>query len=501
MKRKIAIIGGIVVVVGLLAGFGWHFFGDRISGGNKAGDDVVYVSTVSSLTETASGTQNRYAGVVEPQQTVEVKLESNRVVKEVKVTVGQEIAVGTPLFEYDASASQDDLEQAQLELEQLKNDLLSLQDQLATLESEKKTATQDNQLSYTIQIQQSKMDIKKNEYSQKSKAKEIEKLQSAAVNTIITSEIAGVIKSIDTSKLDESSAGSPDDLDMMNSGSGDGESSAFITILGTGTYRVKGIVNETNVSSIIEGSPVIIRSRVDEEQIWQGTMGNVDRENPTNSSSGGGGGMMMYGYGGYSSSSSEEAQTSSSSYPFYVELGDASGLMLGQHVYIEMDYGQDEVKDGLWLDSFYIVDVDTDPYVWMASDKDRLMKQPVELGDYDANLDKYEIVKGLEKEDCIAYPTSALEEGLPTEINDGAQIPYTGGEEELPQEGGDLENPEEGMPMDGEALDEDPMINEGPGSDVDLSEQDMENISDSPDGPFAEDMIVQEDVQEGVAPE
>ncbi|MGI6070655.1 MAG: biotin/lipoyl-binding protein [Blautia sp.] len=500
MKRKIAIIGGIVVVAGLLAGFGWHFFGDRISGGSKDSGNVVYVSTVSSLTETASGTQNRYAGVVEPQQTVEVKLESNRVVKDVKVTAGQEVKAGTPLFEYDASASQDDLEQAQLELEQLKNDVMSLQDQLATLEKEKKTATQDNQLSYTIQIQQTKMDIKKNEYSQKSKAKEIEKLQSAAANTVITSEIDGVIKSIDTSKLDENSSGSPGDLDMMNSGSGDGENSAFITILGTGTYRVKGVVNETNASSIIEGSPVIIRSRVDQDKTWQGAMGTVDREHPINSSNSGGGSMVI-GYG--MSSGGEEAQTSSSSYPFYVSLEDASGLMLGQHVYIEMDFGQDEVKDGLWLDSFYIADVDKAPYVWMANDKDKLVKQPVELGEYDENLDKYEIVKGLDMEDCIAYPTAALEEGLPTEINDGAQIPYTGGDEgQNPEEGlpADGENAEEGTPIDGEPLDDSPMIEQGPGADADLSEQDMENISESPDGPFADDVIVQENVQEGVAP-
>ena len=28
--------------------------------------------------------------------------------------------------------------------------------------------------------------------------------------------------------------------------------------------------------------------------------------------------------------------------------------MLGQHVYIERDLGQDEQKDGLWLSDYYI---------------------------------------------------------------------------------------------------------------------------------------------------
>lgn len=485
MRRKIIIIGGILIAVGLFAGFGWHFLGDRIGSAGESSGNVVYVSTVSSLTETASGVQNRYAGVVEPQETVEVKLESNRVVKDVKVSVGQEIAAGTPLFEYDASASRDELEQAQLELEQLQNDVLSLQEQLSTLEKEKKTAGEDNQLSYTIQIQRTKMDIKKNEYSQKSKSKEIEKLQSSAANTVITSEIAGVVKSIDTSQLEDGTGSVAEDL---SSGTGK-EGAAFITILGTGTYRVKGTVNEQNMQSIIEGSPVIIRSRVDSSVTWKGTMGMVDMENPISNNN-----NMNY-YGG---SGGEEEQTISSSYPFYVNLESADGLMLGQHVYIEMDYGQEEQKDGLWLDSFYIVDPETDPYVWKSDERDRLVKQAVTLGEYDAELGKYEITDGLTKEDCIAFPTEALEEGLETEINDSAQIPYTGGAESSDES---MDETLEAVPE--EELDEDPVV-EGPGeeaADENMTEEDLEAIEASPDGPFADVIVEDTTVQEGVGPE
>ena len=42
--------------------------------------------------------------------------------------------------------------------------------------------------------------------------------------------------------------------------------------------------------------------------------------------------------------------------------------MLGQHVYIEPDEGQDEKKSGIWLNDYFIVDADTDnPYVWIAN--------------------------------------------------------------------------------------------------------------------------------------
>ena len=34
--------------------------------------------------------------------------------------------------------------------------------------------------------------------------------------------------------------------------------------------------------------------------------------------------------------------------------------MLGQHVYIEMDEGQEDQKTGIWLGDYYIVDADTE---------------------------------------------------------------------------------------------------------------------------------------------
>ena len=47
------------------------------------------------------GVQQRFAGVVEPQETYEVQVQQDRTVKEVLVEKGQEVQVGTPLFTYD----------------------------------------------------------------------------------------------------------------------------------------------------------------------------------------------------------------------------------------------------------------------------------------------------------------------------------------------------------------------------------------------------------------
>ena len=59
-----------------------------------------------------------------------------------------------------------------------------------------------------------------------------------------------------------------------------------------------------------------------------------------------------------------DGMTQSSNYPFYVQLDGTNGLMLGQHVYVEPDVGQQEVKTGIWLSDSFINDVDSNPYVW-----------------------------------------------------------------------------------------------------------------------------------------
>ena len=416
MKKRIIIVLGILIAAGGIGSGVWYHFNG--SGQSGSGDTVVYVSKVSVITGAETAATNRFAGVVEPQETVNVKIESGRKVKEVQVKTGEEVKKGQLLFEYDLSSIEDDLKQAQLDLDRLKNEQISLTEQISTLEAEKKKAKAEDQLSYTIEIETNKMNLKKNEYSQKSKQSEIDKLQSATQNTEVRSEIDGVIQKIDTSKMTSDDGDSVDDssaMDSTSSSDSSSDSSAFITILSTGAYRVKGKVNEQNRDSIVPGEAVIIRSRVDSSKTWKGTMGSIDVNNGTSDDSSN---DMYFGM----SSTSSDDQTTSTSYPFYVELDSSENLMLGQHVYIERDIGQDDQKDGLWLSDYYILDTDTnEPYVWAANDKNRLEKRYVTLGKHDDDLGEYEIVDGLRKKDAIAFPTDALEEGEKTEVGDLAQ--------------------------------------------------------------------------------
>ena len=457
MKKRILIALGVLVLAAGIGAGGWYYYTHHA--GSAGGSDIVYVTKISKLSEMDSGVENRYAGVVEPQETVQVKIESGRKVKEVQVKTGQEVKKGQLLFQYDLGSIQQSLQEAQLALDRLKNEQLSISDQITTLEAEKKKATADNQLSYTIEIETQKMNLKKNEYSQKSKQSEIDKLQSATQNTEVRSEIDGVIQKIDTSKMTSDDGDSVDDSSAMDSsmssGDGSSDSSAFITILSTGAYRVKGKVNEQNRDSIVPGEAVIIRSRVDSSKTWKGTMGSVDVNNGTSDDSSND--MYM----GMASTSSDD-QTTSTSYPFYVELDSSENLMLGQHVYIERDIGQDEKKDGLWLSDYYILDTDTnEPYVWAASDKNRLEKRYVTLGEHDDDLGEYKIVEGLTKKDAIAFPTAALEEGEKTEIGDLAQT-MSGGADGITDMDADHGNMDDEQPdsADGEAY-TDPDMEEG----------------------------------------
>lgn len=419
MDKKYKIIGGIcgaVCIGGIAVGI---FFVRR--NGEKEAEELAYVMSVSSMND-MSGTQ-RLAGVVESQKTLEIQKDSQREVKEVLVKAGDDVDVGTPLFTYDTASLEMDIQQARLDLERADSEMANLQAQIQQLEKEKKDAPEEEQFSYITQIQSAQMDLKKSEYDKKAKEVEINRLQSQIDNSTVTSEMKGVVKSVQNQEQTS--------MNMY----GDSSSQAFITILATGEYRVKGRVNEQNISEIVEGEGAVVRSRVDEDQVWTGTYSAVDTKNPQSNSS-----MMYYGGG-----SEDSAQTTSTSYPFYVELDSSQGLLLGQHVYIEHDMGMAQREPGVWLNEAFIADLDKKPYVWVETEK-TLEKRTVVLGTYDGEMMQYKIEDGVENGDYVAYPQDFLEEGMKT-THDPAQawagsLEETGGEEIIQEETGEISEEE-----------------------------------------------------------
>ena len=92
--------------------------------------------------------------------------------------------------------------------------------------------------------------------------------------------------------------------------------------------------------------------------------------------------------------------------------------MMGQHVYMEVDMGQNsesDTKEGVWLDE-YLIDLtdESNPFVW-KDDNGTLVKQPVTLGEHDENLARYLVTDGLFETDRIAVPDTSLSEGMKTD--------------------------------------------------------------------------------------
>lgn len=437
--KRIWIVCGAVLAA--LIGVGiWMLTGKDDTGDSE---NVLYADSVGMLTGTGLGTQNRFSGTVESQDTLKISLTEGQKVKEIYVEKGQEVQPGTPLFQYDTEELAMTLEQGNLELERIANSIDSLNMQIAALAQEKNSAPSSEQLSYTTQIQSLQTDVKQEEYNYKVKELEVSRakknLESAAVN----STIFGIVQEINPEPSYDNYTG---------------EKQAFMSILSTGKYRIKGRISEQNIGNLYEGMPVIVHSRVNEEEIWTGVVDSIDTEKPENSQS------MMY----YGMDSSQQATR----YPFYVTLNTSDGLMLGQHVYIEPNLGQ--ADDGMWLMSAYIVDADShSPYVWLAGEDGKLEKREIKLGGYDEERDAWEVLGNLKATEYIVWPSDDCKKGAAVVKNDGT-MGISGGMNlddgaELDMNLDDGANPEDSMePDDGVNPDSsaEPLMDELPGQDA-----------------------------------
>lgn len=387
------------------------------SGGADTKKNVAATQSVSMLMGLDVAGVNRYSGVAEAKSSQKVEKDSEKTVAECLVEVGQEVHAGDVLFRYDVEAMRLSVESAKLELEQLQNQVNSYERQIAQLEKEKKSASKSEQLSYTLQIQEAQLDQAEAQYNLKQKQMEMEKLEKSTENADVCAEVDGVVQSIN-----ENGSGG----DYYGYGESD---NAYITIMETGTYRIKGSVSENNVYALYEGMEVTVQSRTDPGMTWSGTVSEINTGSTEEENNNG---------GYYEENNGENA----SKYSFYVELTDSEGMMMGQHVYI-LPYALDRSNGtGVVLPASFVVDPEGAAYVWAAGSKDTLEKRSVTLGAYDDVLMTYAIESGLTTEDYIADPASALTEGQAVVKYDASSYGFGSGDatEEggLPAEDGDF---------------------------------------------------------------
>ena len=367
MKRKMRVC--MAAVLALLV---------SLTACGKNGTDV-YVQSVGSLSAMGGiAPGDRFAGLVVSEHVAEIEKDREKTIQELLVREGDDVKKGDPLFSYDTEQLQLTLEKQQLELEQLKASIENFKSQIKQLERERERVYGTAKLQYTVQIQSTQVDLKEAELNVKTKETEVEKSRELLENATVVSPVTGRIQSISENGTDNQ-----------------GNPLPYITIQQAGSYRVKGMLGELQRGGVVEGSRMRILSRTNENQFWTGTVSLVDFENPTQDN-----GNNMYGM-------SVDEMTTSSKYPFYIELGSTEGLLLGQHVYIELDAEEMEMTGVPLSMSFVAYEEDGTPYVW-AEHRGRLEKRKITLGDMDEMTGLISVLEGLTAEDYIAFPDPAV---------------------------------------------------------------------------------------------
>lgn len=369
-KTKIMILISaclLIVVIGI-----YYLFPKEASNGN------IYVQKVSTIIG-SSYTENRYSGVVESSETVDINQDGNKSITDMYVKEGQKVNKGDKLFSYDTTEAANSIAQKKLDIEAQNNEITA---QNNTIEDYKAELNKGgDKVEIQARINDASYAIRQAQNTIKATQTEIDQLNKQIENSTVLSTIDGIIKEVNKDGgTDES-----------------GNQKPLVSITQTTDFRVKGSISE--MGTISEGTSVIVRSRVNEDQIYKGTVTKVETEPQSNSNN------NFYG---------ADSGESASKYPFYVSLDNNKGLMLGQHVYIEVDNGQSTKKKGIWLDASFIVSDDNgNSYVWV-SERGKLKKRKVELGKSDEETYTTKIKSGLNVDDYIAWADDSYSEGMKT---------------------------------------------------------------------------------------
>lgn len=372
MKKKTKIIILISACI-LIAVIGIYFLFPK-----ESNNQNIYVQKVSTIIG-SSYTENRYSGVVESSETVDINQDGNKSITDMYVEAGQKVSKGDKLFSYDTTEASNSIAQKKLDIEAQNNEIQAQNNTIADYKAELNKGR--DKVEIQARINDASFAIRQAQNTIKATQTEIDQLNKQIENSTVLSTIDGIIKEVNKDGgTDES-----------------GNQKPLVSITQTTDFRVKGSISE--MGTISEGTSVIVRSRVNEDQIYKGTVTKVETDPQSNSNN-----------NFYGADSSESA----SKYPFYVSLDNNKGLMLGQHVYIEADNGQSTKKKGIWLDASFIVSDDNgNSYVWV-SEKGKLKKRKVELGNTDEETYTTKIKSGLSVDDYIAWADDSYSEGMKT---------------------------------------------------------------------------------------
>ena len=361
----------------------------------------------AGMLTTAATSSDKFAGVVVSDNAVEIDRDSDKQISELYVSVGDTVRVNEKLFEYDTDTLSLTIDKQQLEMDKLTQQIKDLDTQIKALEKQittekkKKEKEQDKQLLATLdlQLRSVKADHTQATYDKQTLQAEITYNQNMLKNAVVRSPIKGTVRAINEN-------GSP-----------------YITIQQAGAFQVKGSLNELSLNAgIMEGVAVTILSRVDPTRFWTGVVTMVDYNAGSSNED------------GYVS----DGMSTSTSYPFYITLDNTDGLLLGQHVYIQISAAAIS-DDLLRIPEGYVMDIAMDEETWettgtvwtMNPETGKLTKATVILGEYDPTYGTYVILDGITAESYLADPADpGVKEGA--EVHKLGELEYMGQTEPVP---------------------------------------------------------------------
>ena len=364
----------------------------------------VNVEQASMLT-TAVTSSDKFAGVVVSENVVEIERDTEKQIDELLVAVGDIVRVNEKLFSYDTDTLSLTIDKQQLELDKLTQQIKDLTSQKTNLEKDikkekaKKPKDQDKDYlnNLDLNLRTANANLTEKNYEKKTLQAEINYNKDMLKNAVVRSPIKGTVRSINEND------------------------SPYITIQQAGAFQVKGMLNELSLNAgIMEGVGVTILSRTDPTAFWTGTVTLVDY-NTTNE------GEQDNMYGGYI-----DPMSTSTNYPFYITLDSTNGLLLGQHVYIQVSaaaIGDDLLR----IPGDYVMDVTTDEETWLTTgtvwgvnpENLTLTKITVTLGEYDPTYGTYVILEGITPESYLADPTDeGVKEGAAVHLR--GELEYMG---------------------------------------------------------------------------
>ena len=390
------------------------------------GQTQINVEQAGMLASAATGS-DKFAGMVVSENVVEIERDTEKQIQELYVAAGDVVRVNEKLFEYDTDTLSLTIDKQQLELDKLTQQIKDLTTQKTNVEKQiktekakkKKDQNADLLVSLDIQLRSVNADLTTANYEKKTKQAEMNYNKDMLKNAVVRSPIKGTVRSVNEN-------GSP-----------------YITIQQAGAFQVKGMLNELSLGSgIMEGVSVTILSRTDPTASWTGMVSLVDYNNAGSEEQ-----DNMFGGG--------DAMTTSTSYPFYITLDSTEGLLLGQHVYIQISASA-VGDDLLRIPEHYVMDVLMDEETWLTTgtvwgvdpETNKLVKVPVTLGEYDPTYGTYVILEGITAESYLADPTDpGVKEGAEVYLRD--ELEYMGQTE-----------PTESQPIEGETAPSDPVAEE-----------------------------------------